>query len=188
MDYFETEFCNKRDTVVHVQENGRVLLVLEPGESKFVETNTPKTSYARWSKITFKAQGEVKLDENREWQWPYPGLLMLTALNVDGVETEGIQVDGKYWECYRGIPRHIPTTISSPWAFIERVRFVQKTEKIKEGDYFKTVTKLVWLKELRGKKERRDIERQLVKLAMDKAREETVARFPNPEADEALSE
>jgi hypothetical protein len=177
LDYFETEFVNKRETAVEVQENGRVLLRLEPGQSKFVESSSAKTSYSPWYKIEFRDKGRVELYENKAWVWPYPDVLMLTALNEDGAASEGLQVDGKYWECYKGIPRYIPIAITSTWAFTSLVKCVEVEEKVKDGDYFKTVKELRWVKEARSRKETRDIERELVRAAVEKAKAETEARF-----------
>ena len=54
MEYWETEFYNQRQQRVQVLENGgQVLLTLEPGARKFVESKDASTSYAPWFRIVF---------------------------------------------------------------------------------------------------------------------------------------
>jgi hypothetical protein len=177
VDYYETEFVNKRKEQVTVMENGRVLLTLQPGESKFIESFDPKTSYSPWYRLTFKDEGVVKLEENRAWKFPYPGQLRLTAINEDGVICEGLRIDQTLYDCYLQIPRYIPVDYRSPWAFFEKVRYVQQEEKVKDGDYFRTVKKLEWIKERRNRKEIKDIEKRLVEEAIERAKAETEKGF-----------
>lgn len=181
--YYETEFVNKRKGNVHVHENGKILCVVPPGESRFVESFDPKlTSYAKWYRITFKNNGEVKLEENSTWKFPYPGMLMLEALNIDGVETEAIHVAGVYWQCYRGIPRYIPVSINDrDWRFIAKVERREVSEKVKVGDYFETKKTLQWVKTERSKKEITKIKQQLLDEAIEKTKRDVERSFPKPE-------
>ena len=176
--YYETEFCNKRKGNVHVHESGKILCIVPPGESRFVESFDPRTTYARWSRVIFK-DSKVDFDENREWRWPYGDKLCLEALNIDGVETESFSAAGTFWWCYRGIPKLIPVDIHDrEWVFIARLewRFVEHKEK--DGDYFKTIKKLEMVKTERSRKEIKKIKEQLLDEAIEKTKREMAQRFP----------
>ncbi len=69
-------------------------------------------------------------------------------------------------------------TITSPWAFTERAKFVEVSERVREGDYFKVIKKMGWVREPRGRKETKDIEKRLVAAAIERAKAETEGKFP----------
>ncbi len=181
MDLYETEFVNRRGTVVIVEENGRQLLRLEPGETQYVESVDPRTSYSPWSRITFKDNGKVTLDENPAWHWPYPDQLMLVALNEASEITQGLIIDQVTWHCFPNVPRLVPVNWDSSMAFTERLRFIETKERVKDGDFIKTLTKTGWVKELRSKREIKSIRKRLedaaVAAAVAKARQDLDIRF-----------
>jgi hypothetical protein len=184
MDYFETEFRNSRSTVVDVFECGRVLLTLQPGESKFVESRDPKTSYAPWYRIAFANGDKIRLEENRSWRWQtaYPGLLMLEVLNVDGCGVEGFYVDQKCWDCYKGIPRYIPVSLrDTNWCFVAKIERRLVEHKERDGDYIVRKNVLEDVKTMRSKKEIREIEKQLLNEAAERAKQEMERRFLKPQ-------
>jgi len=177
--YYETEFKNRRKGNIHIHEGGKILCIVPPGESRFVESFDPRTTYARWYKLTFKDDDKIAFDENHTWKWPYGDSLCLEALNVDGVETESFSVAGTFWWCYRGIPKLIPVDIHDrEWAFIARLEWRLVEHKEKDGDYFKTIKKLEMVKTERSKKEIKNIEKQLLDEAIEKTKREMAQRFP----------
>jgi len=177
--YYETEFKNKRKENVHVQENRRTLCIVPPGESRFVESFDPRTTYARWFKLTFKDDDKISFDENHTWKWPHGTSLCLEALNIDGAPTESFPVAGEYYYCYKGIPRLVPVDIHDrKWVFIARLEWRLVEHRIKDGDYYIKKSVLEMIKTPRSRKECRAIEKQLEDAAVEKARREVQARFP----------
>jgi hypothetical protein len=174
---YETAFENKRKTVVDVFEYGQLLVRLQPGETRHVESRSPKTSYARWSRVTFK-DGKIDFDENREWRWPFAGMLALEFCNVDGTATEGLQIAGETYQADRGIPKLIPVSpYNTPWCFVEKIERKLVEHKERSGDYFIKKKVLEDVKILRSKKECKEIERKLEEAAVLKARAEVQAKF-----------
>jgi len=183
---YETRFTNKRDSAVRVFEYGKELVRLEPGEARHVESRSPKTSFSRWSELAFKDQGRVSLTENKSWEWPYPDMLMLEFLNIDGTATEGIQVAGQIYHSEKNIPRLIPISPrDTSWCFIQKIERRLVEHKIKEGDYYIKKLILEDVKTLRSKKECKEIERKLEEAAVLKARQEIQRQFPKAEGEEA---
>lgn len=139
MEYWETEFKNERQQRVSVLENeGQVLLTLEPGARKFVESKSPSTSYAPWFRITFLANGKVQLEENRAWRWPGSAdKLMMTIINVDGADSETFYVGaGEPIRCYKGIPRFVAIDVNdTTWNTVAKleIKLVEHAEQ--NGDY-----------------------------------------------------
>jgi len=187
LQYFETEFINKRKSTVIVEEEGRELLRLEPGQKKFVESRDASTSYAAWSKIVYRENGKVDLHENHAWKFPLPeDKLMLTILNIDGKDTEQFYMSGNTFEpvlAYKNVPRFVAVDIHDPqWAFIARMEIRLVEHKEKSGDYFVTKHVLERVKTLRGPKEVKAIEKLLVEEAIAKAKADFKRRFPSAEA------
>lgn len=186
MQVYETAFQNKRSTVVDVFEGGQLLTRIEPGETRHVESRSPKTSYARWSRITFK-NGKIDFDENSKWEWPYPGMLMLEFLNVDGTGVEGLLVAGQVYQSEKGIPKLIPVDHrDTSWCFIEKVERKLVEHKVREGDYFVKKRVLEDVKVLRSKKEIKAIEKQLEDAAVEKAKREVQQQFLKSAETEAV--
>jgi len=184
---FETQFVNKRDSVVRIFEYGRELVRLESGETRHVESRSPKTSFSRWSELVFKDQGRVSLTENKSWEWPYPDMLMLEFLNIDGTATEGLLVAGQIYHSEKNIPRLIPISPrDTSWCFIEKVERRLVEHRIKEGDYFIKKLILEDVKTLRSKKECKDIEKQLLLEVTEKAKAEMERHFPKPVEEERV--
>jgi len=184
---FDTRFVNKRDSVVRIFEYGKELVRLEPGETRHVESRSPKTSYARWSELVFKDQGRVSLTENKAWEWPYPDMLMLEFLNLDGTATEGLLVAGQIYHSEKNIPRLIPVSPSDTnWCFIQKIERKLVEHKIREGDYYIKKKILEDVKTLRSRKECRDIEKQLLLEVSEKAKAEMKRHFPKSEQSEAV--
>ncbi len=182
MQYWETKFRNERTSSVEVLESGgKVLLELQPGQTKFVESRDPSTSYAPWDEVTFKDDGSVKLHENRAWRWPGPpDKLMLTILNRDGANSELFYVGAaEPVHCFKGIPRYVAIDIhDTPWSSVERLEIKLVEHKAKEGDFLVKKNVLEHVRTLRSKKEIRAIEQQLLDEATAKAKADLAKRFP----------
>jgi len=189
MQVFETKFVNKRSTSVDVFEYGKLLTRIEPGETRHVESRSPKTSWARWSVVKFSGDDKVSFDENKNWEWPYPGMLALEALNIDGKMTESFPVAGEYYHCYRGIPKLVPVDIhDTAWAFVARLEWRLVEHKVKDGDYIVKKNVLEMVKTMRSKKEVRDLQKQLLLEVSEKAKEEMKRHFPKAENGEETLE
>lgn len=148
-----------------------------------------KTSYARWSVVTFKENGKVDFDENREWRWPWPDMLALEFLNVDGTATEGLRVGNQIYQSDRGIPRYVPISPSdTTWAFYAKVERKFVEHRIKEGDYFIKKKILEDVKTERSKREIKKIKELLLDEAIEKTKREMEQRFPKPVETEANTE
>jgi len=182
---FETRFVNKRRIAIDVFEYGQTLVTLQPGEARHVESRSAKTSFARWTKVTFK-EGKVDFDENSQWAWPWPDMLMLEFLNVDGTARESIQIAGEFYKSDKGIPKLIPISPrDTSWCFIQKIERKLVEHKIKEGDYIVKKKILEDVKTMRSKKECKDIERKLEEAAVLKARQAIRQQFPKPVETEA---
>lgn len=181
MEYWETEFSNKRKTGVEVQERGQTLLTLAPGETKWVESNSAKTSYSPWFRITFKEDGKVELEKNPAWVLSnvYPGQLILEILNIDGGNAETIY-DGKGEPivAYKGIPRYVPIEIwDRSWNSVAKLE-IKKIEKIEhEGDYVVRKSKIEQVKTMRSKSEIDAIKKQLLREAKAEAAKKVTLKF-----------
>jgi len=186
---YETRFVNKRKIAIDIFEYGNVLLILQPGEARHVESRSPKTSWARWSQVTFSKEDKVSFDENREWRWPYPDMLMLEFLNVDGTAREGLRVGGEIYHSDKGVPKLIPIPPSDTnWCFIEKIERKFVEHKIKEGDFLIKKKVLEDVKILRSKKEIEAIKRKLEEAAVLRARQDIQRQFPKSVDIEANTE
>jgi hypothetical protein len=182
MEYYETEFVNKRKSSVDVLEDGKTLLMLAPGQTKWVESQSPGTSYAPFLKVVFKEDGSVKLDENRAWKFPNPNnLLMLEIVNIDGAGSETFYLGmGEPVRCYKGIPRFVGVDIhDAEWAFVEKMEIRNVEHKDKQGDYIARRTTLERVKTMRSKSEIKAIEKRLYDEAVLKVKLDLKRRFPN---------
>jgi hypothetical protein len=183
---FETRFVNKRDSAVRVFEYGRELIRLQPGEARHVESRSPKTSWARWSVVKFSGDDKVSFDENKDWQWPWPGQLKLEFVNLDGTATEGLLVAGQIYHSEKNIPRLIPISPrDTSWCFIQKIERRLVEHRVREGDFIIKKKILEDVKTPRSRKECRAIEKQLEDAAVEKARQEIQRQFPKPVETEA---
>ena len=186
MQYYETHFENRTKGTIVINEDGRELIRLEPGQKKIVESRDPSTSYAAWSRIVYQKDGTVSLKENHAWKFPLQaGRLMLTILNIDGAGTEQFYTAGNTFEpvlCYKGVPRFVAVDIHDPtWAFISRMEIKNVEHKERDGDYFKTRTVVEKVRTLRSQKEIAAIEKLLIDEAVTRAKQDFKRRFPQAE-------
>jgi len=174
MQYFRTTFENKSKGTIFVNEDGKELLRLEPGQKKFVESKSAVTSYSPFERIVYEKDGTMKLTENPDWKWPGPpDQLMLTILNTDGAGSELFHVAaGEPVICYRGVPRYVAIPYwDAEWRYVEKleIKFIEHIEKT--GDYIKRKNVLEFVKTMRSKKEIASIEKRLIDEATAQAKE-----------------
>jgi hypothetical protein len=166
---FETGFENKRDKAVHISEYDRLLVVVEPGETRHVESRNAMTTYAPWSRLVFSGKDKIHFTENKQWKFPFPDMLMLEVVNTDGALSESLRFGNKFYSLYRHIPRFIPVSYDDMvWCFVARLEKKLVGKKIKEGDYFIKKTVAEYVKTLRSKKEIASIEQKLFAKKADK--------------------
>jgi hypothetical protein len=70
---FVTTLVNKRSSPVRVEEYGRTMFILKPGQECFIESWSPLTTYSRYSKVIFERNGDVSAKESPDWKCPYEG-------------------------------------------------------------------------------------------------------------------
>lgn len=70
---FVTSLVNKRSSPVCIEEYGRTMFILQPGQECFIESWTPFTTFSRYCKIVYERNGEVSAKENPDWKCPYEG-------------------------------------------------------------------------------------------------------------------
>jgi hypothetical protein len=175
--YYETKFVNNRPDPVRVLEYGRLLLFLQPYETRHVESRSPLTSYAPFAKVVFQPGDKVFVHANKEWTWPFPDQLCLEVLNVDGSANESLRIGTAYHALYKGIPRMVPVSFQDKtWAFVEKVEIKLVEKKVKEGDFFVKTQVLEKVLTLRPEKEAKLIREKMLaaldeKQAKDRAKE-----------------
>jgi len=173
LQYYETKFENKSISTVVIDEDGRELLRLEPGWRKMVESQSPLTSYAAWSKIVYEKDGTVKLTENPDWKWPGPpDQLMLTIINRDGAGSEMFHVSGgEPVICYKGIPRMVAIPYwDAAWRYVEKLEIKNVDSIEHSGDFIVKKKTLQYIKTMRSKKEIAAIDKHLIDDAIAQAK------------------
>lgn len=183
MTYYETQFLNERKSSVTVLENDQVLLTLEPGARKFVESKSPETSYAPFSSVVFKEGGKVELEKNPAWKWPGGAdKLMLEILNVDGCDSETFYCGAEPVRCYRGIPRYVAIDVNdTSWNIAARleIKLVEHVEK--NGDYIARKKVLEQVRTLRTPSEIKAIKERILEDATKRKKLELKIAFARRE-------
>lgn len=133
---YDTVFINDSKDYVHVMEDGsKRLLDLAPGQKAKVRATDSSKSYARWSKITYRADGSVVCDENPNWKMPQlkPGQFATEIFNWGKNDNERIRINDQYVSIYKGVPRYIyPDVTDRDFVLYEKVYF--KVELVKKPD------------------------------------------------------
>ena len=183
MQYYQTEFVNERKIAVSVYENDQVLLKLAPGDKKYVESKDASTSYAPWSRIVFKEDGKVQLEENPAWKWPGDkDKLMLEIINVDGCDSELFYCGGEAVRCYKGIPRFVGISYEdTSWNIVKKleIMFVEHIEK--DGDFIARKKKLEQVRTLRSAHEIKEIKERILEDAQRRKKLELRIAFTRRE-------
>lgn len=141
---FKTEFINKR-----LQESAQIMFstgasgIFVPANSTFeIETEDPLDLYAKFSKIQFLRNGDIKTTERSGWKEPdYGSPYVCEFFNRDGSLWESVYLDNlgnRPVLIPKGIPRFLPLTIDS--GYIKFKKFVWEfqlhKEKIEGTSYF----------------------------------------------------
>lgn len=135
METFETLFENARREPVTVFEGNQPLTVLYPGRSKMVESASPFTLYARWSRVTFKPDCEIEYTPRPGFAEPNRGRWVIEALNIDGAEVESRKIGGGTWWLPRGIPVLVTVHAEDPEAIYARLRIEKSFEWVEPSNF-----------------------------------------------------
>lgn len=171
---YVTTFVNETDDAWRIDYNdGKMLFVVPPGESRKLESWNEKPDWSRFEKVVRKKDGRLVVTENPSWVCPFKGPT-LELLNEDGAPEESIAgmncpVAGPqgYVTAVRGIPKLVPLDIWDPLVKAKAVIWYRKEVRVPiEGTrYFKTETQVVKEYIPRPKGELREIlkKRQAIK-------------------------
>jgi hypothetical protein len=182
---YSTELVNKtavlRDgmkpeevPLLTVLENGKPLLHLKPGESVTVHSASPLSTYARFSTVVWKKDGEVDVVLNKDWTPPdsWKGRYLIEILNRDGAAQEGLRVSDESVTAVKGVPRLVPISVDDANVFYSRMVKVAETTEQPDPDrpgYLTPKTRIFWQKEKRPAAEIREISDRIRAAATDSA-------------------
>ncbi len=143
-NFFQTIFVNESHEYRKVHDGGHTLLELAPGATDEIMTDNPSKSYARFSKITFRADGSAKIDYNKAWKMPNlaSDTFVCELFNDDGNDIEVIYVGGEPVQVYRQIPKLIFPKFDDRWALYSEAFFQKKPVErpSKENPYYVETT------------------------------------------------
>jgi hypothetical protein len=187
---YQVEFENQRSAPVRVEENGRTMLVLQPGQTAVIEAWDPSVMFARFSRVVYKRDGSVSVRENPEWRSPIAAdRWTLDLLNADSDTMQSLRVNGEPTELYRGIPRTVPVDPEDPLIWYRRITFVEEDETVphpRNPRYVQRVHKLRMKKTLRSKRDLRKIREEMAEVERQRA-ERAIARELPPDVTSALA-
>lgn len=178
---FTTKFENKTDATVRILEDGKVFFRLAAGGTTERHAVDGGKSYAPFTQVTFKKNGEIEVDKNKAWTPPeYWGkdCLITEFINLGSNEVEALRVDGELVECYRGVPRLFPIhRLNNPYALVARVVWCDGTREVPDpllgNMYLKTISVTEIVKTPRSKREIEVIQRKLQEEAEGRAKKES---------------
>jgi len=106
-----TELVNDTRRPVDVYDlDGTVIVRLEAGMRFEIESVSPYTAHARWSKCTWREDGTISFVTRTNWTEPERGKWTIEMLNKDGGAVE-------YRQCGDqrvALPRNVPVIVSVP--------------------------------------------------------------------------
>ena len=134
---FVTTLTNDTKKSLEVMEqDGSILVVLEPGQSFNVESRNPRTMYARWSHVTWKRDGSVSFLMRTDWREPDRGRWVLTCLNQDGEAKEFRQIGEERICLPKGIPVIVTCLLTSDLVMFRSLTIVSKKILTKSGGHY----------------------------------------------------
>jgi hypothetical protein len=153
-------------------EYGRKMLAeLGPNETTTVESYSPYTAYARFSKVIYQPGNRVECEFNKDWSCPFTDPWLLELRNDEGASVEMILIDGSYVEAFRGLPRILPVPLCDPLIFFKTIkwkRITEKTPKRNFPQYLETKERIILEKVPRSKNEIEGIRAELEQIALRK--------------------
>jgi len=136
---FVTTLVNKQSSPVRVEEYGRTMIILQPGQECFIESWSPLTTYCRYSRIVFERNGDVSAKENPDWKCPYEGwttdlingqdISQAVRIRIPRDVTVFGLVDG-FITVPAGLARMIPLDINDPMVKFKAVEWRLVKEKL----------------------------------------------------------
>lgn len=106
-----TELVNDTRRPVDVYDlDGTVIVRLEAGMRFEIESVSPYTAHARWSKCTWREDGTISFVSRTNWSEPERGKWYIEMLNKDGAAVEYRQVGDQRV----ALPRNLPVIVSVP--------------------------------------------------------------------------
>jgi hypothetical protein len=179
-EIYRTEFENKRSESVEVLDGYKRLAVLKPGEKGAVESWSPRTLYAPFSRVTYLPNGRVDLKKNRLWSDPVEGW-SIELNNEDGAPVEAIRLGDNFVKAVRGIPCVVPCPLYSPEIWNKRISWLRKRESVPSQefpDYLISRLVLKIVREPRTKTELGMIRAEIEKREREKTREKVESLIP----------
>jgi hypothetical protein len=127
VESFITELVNNRHGPVAVTDfDGVMIAILQPGQTLRVESATPRTTFAPYTRVTWNEDGTVDCELRPNWIDPYSALAPWKVIveNQSGKEVEEVEVAGNRVFLMRGIPYAVfvsATAEEARWARIALV-------------------------------------------------------------------
>lgn len=180
---YRIEFENQRSVPVRVEENGRLMLTLQPGQTATIEAWDPSVMYAPFRKVTYKRDGSVSVRENPDWTSPTAAdRWTIDLLNEDADTLQSIRVGGQLVELYRGIPRTVPLEIHDPLIWYKRIAFVDEDEVVphpRNPNYVQRTRQLKMKRTPRSKRDLRKIKEQRAEAERQRVERVIAREVPN---------
>jgi hypothetical protein len=128
---FKTVIKNNRDTDAVLQDDrGGNWLRLPAGKQITLDSWSPKTMYAPFSKVVFEKNGKVTATRRFNFKDPAESAPYSILLdNRDGGEQEVVQVDGEYVSAIKGLPRRVAISLIDPRVAYRAIVWKKKTIK-----------------------------------------------------------
>ena len=145
---YKTEFINKR-----LEESAQIMfanspsgLFVPPNSTFELETEDGLDLYARFSKVQYMRNGDVKLSERSNWKdvektLNYGSPYVVKFWNRDGANWVGIYLDNlnnRPVMIPKGIPRYLAVSLDSQYVKFTEYKWVfeLRREKIENTNYF----------------------------------------------------
>jgi hypothetical protein len=130
METFETKFKNETDSEYTIWENGRSFDVVPAKQTRIIESESPLTTYARFSEVLITKDG-IAVRERPGWEDPFPkGEFVLEMTNSDGHTLEKRLVGGMVVFLPRGIPVKVVCPLDDALIYFERLEVRHNSERV----------------------------------------------------------
>lgn len=136
---FVTTLVNKRTSPVCVEEYGRTMIILQPGQEGFIESWSPLTTLSRYGRIVYERNGDVSAKENPDWRCPYEGwttdlingqdISQAVRIRIPRDVTVFGLIDG-FITVPAGLARMVPLDIHDPMVKFKSVQWRLVKEKL----------------------------------------------------------
>lgn len=180
-EVYSTLLVNEQSERIPICENGKVMFYLNPKSKYVIESWSPRTSYAPYSKITFEKNGRLSASPRRG----FPDLLAdapFTILldNRDGATSETVQIGGDFVEVLKDLPKRVSIQIEDRLIIYKAITW--RLRKVLEAvpgapDYVRKRGFVEKAYVPRKKSEIQKIKKLISDDAAEKAREESTRRF-----------